>query len=345
MNKNIKELTKLLYMKFLNEDLLSDLEDEDDDDSEFVYNSHKLKLTECSTPELVISFFKSQYDLELISKFFVEFAETMWNAPYMAHSDADKLAEKYNNSIKDNNMKFSPDGGLKITANEICPALGYYYTYAVSFQPNETDIDPEFQLIYRNKPVILKCYTINDHIAFLREVPGKDKLNVLIKQKNEELIKNIPTLVNEVFTHYISQFTIPKRTAEEVSCTGKVYKVTQKDIDRMKKCVETQNYTGFKKITQPAKMVARLAALCIVEGKCIPFDDTMLSFYLYHKPNMDRAQKTTYNRYGPRSTYARRYYRLSNNEDLAAVLGKLREFDNLHLKDVIETYNAYKDQF
>lgn len=112
----------------------------------------------------------------------------------------------------------------------------------------------------------------------------------------------------------------------------------------MKKCVETQNYTGFQKITQPAKMIARLAALCIVEGKCIPFDDTMLAFYLYHKPNMDRV----YNNRGGRNYYGtsrRRYYRLSSNEDLAAVLGKLRAFDNLHLKDVIETYNAYKDQF
>lgn len=40
MNKNIKELINLLYLKNLNEDLLSDLNDEDDD-SEFIFNTDK----------------------------------------------------------------------------------------------------------------------------------------------------------------------------------------------------------------------------------------------------------------------------------------------------------------
>lgn len=52
MNKDFKELTKLL---FLNEDLLSDLNDEEDDDSEFVNQSIYIKLLDCQDESSVIS--------------------------------------------------------------------------------------------------------------------------------------------------------------------------------------------------------------------------------------------------------------------------------------------------
>lgn len=55
MNKDIKELTKLLYIKNLNEDLLSDLDDDDDDDSEFVNQSIYVKLLDCQNEINVIS--------------------------------------------------------------------------------------------------------------------------------------------------------------------------------------------------------------------------------------------------------------------------------------------------
>ena len=54
MNKDIKELTKLLYIKKLNEDLLSDLDDEDDD-SEFVNQPIYIKLLDCQDESSVIS--------------------------------------------------------------------------------------------------------------------------------------------------------------------------------------------------------------------------------------------------------------------------------------------------
>lgn len=121
------------------------------------------------------------------------------------------------------------------------------------------------------------------------------------------------------------------RLYEELTCTGKVYKVVDKDIQRMSKCLLTGNYTGFDAITKPEKMVARLAALFICAKKqgyskmTLGFNDDILLRVITD--------------YAP--------YKTSNNRrgDYIGVLRRLQKFPTLHLKDVIATYNEYINKF
>ena len=122
-----------------------------------------------------------------------------------------------------------------------------------------------------------------------------------------------------------------ERLLEELSCSGKVYKVVDKDIQRMSKCLSTGNYAGFDAITKPDKMVARLAALFICAKKqgytnmTLAFnDEILLRVITGYSP-----YRTKYNKRG----------------DYIGVLTRLQKFPTLHLKDVIATYNAYIDQY
>ena len=144
----------------------------------------------------------------------------------------------------------------------------------------------------------------------------------------KEIIKNL---------NYIFQFD---RIAEELTCTPKIYKVTQKDIDRMDKCIYTKQYSGFDKITKSDKMVARLAALLIVGEKKygwepIKFnDETFLR--LFTKNNQSQHSSTNYRFYGRHRIL---------NVNVFRVFDRIRLFPDIHIADVLATYEKYKNEF
>ena len=147
----------------------------------------------------------------------------------------------------------------------------------------------------------------------------------------DNLFKQIVNLLN-----YIFQFD---RIAEELTCTPKIYKVTQKDIDRMKKCIYTREYSGFDKITKSDKMVARLAALLIVGEdygwEPLKFNDETL-LRLFTKNKNSQHSSTNNHFYG-------RYRKLDVN--VFKVFDRIRLFPDIHIADVLATYEKYKNQF
>ena len=151
----------------------------------------------------------------------------------------------------------------------------------------------------------------------------------------DNLFKQIIERLNEIF-----QFD---RIAEELTCTPKIYKVTQKDIDRMDKCIRTNEYQGFDKITKSDKMVARLAALLIVGEKNYGWqplklnDETLLR--LFTKNNESQHSSTTYRK----SYYPGRYRKLDVN--VFRVFDRIKLFPDIHIADVLATYDKYKNQF
>lgn len=162
-----------------------------------------------------------------------------------------------------------------------------------------------------------------------KDVPSQAKkvIDTFNKENNEDRYTNV---INAVLNIIQSSYKT-ERLLEELTCTGKVYKVVDKDIQRMTKCLSTGNYAGFDAITKPDKMVARMAALFICARKqgytnmtLVFNEDILLRVITGYSP-----YRTRFNRYG----------------DYIGVLTRLQKFPTLHLKDVIATYNAYVDMF
>ena len=156
---------------------------------------------------------------------------------------------------------------------------------------------------------------------------AKKVIDTFNKENNEARYTNV---INAILNNIQSSYKT-ERLLEELTCTGKVYKVVDKDIQRMTKCLSTGNYAGFDAITKPDKMVARMAALFICARKqgytnmTLGFnEDILLRVITGYSP-----YRTRYNQRG----------------DYIGVLTRLQKFPTLHLKDVIATYNAYVDMF
>lgn len=156
---------------------------------------------------------------------------------------------------------------------------------------------------------------------------AKKVIDAFNAENNEVRYTNVITAVIDA----IQEGYKTERLLEELSCSGKAYKVVDKDIQRMSKCLSTGNYAGFDAITKPDKMVARLAALFICAKKqgytnmTLAFnDEILLRVITGYSP-----YRTKYNKRG----------------DYIGVLTRLQKFPTLHLKDVIATYNAYIDKY
>ena len=179
---------------------------------------------------------------------------------------------------------------------------------------------------------VITGYIKRDKIVWevgTKDVPSQAKkvIDTFNKENNEVRYTNV---INEIINVIQSSYKT-ERLFEELTCTGKVYKVVDKDIQRMTKCLSTGNYAGFDAITKPDKMVARMAALFICARKqgytnmTLGFnEDILLRVITGYSP-----YRTRFNRRG----------------DYIGVLTRLQKFPTLHLKDVIATYNAYVDMF
>lgn len=179
---------------------------------------------------------------------------------------------------------------------------------------------------------VITGYIRKDKIAWevgTKDVSSQAKkvIDTFNKENNEVRYTNV---INAVLNNIQSSYKT-ERLLEELTCTGKVYKVVDKDIQRMTKCLSTGNYAGFDAITKPDKMVARMAALFICARKqgytnmtLVFNEDILLRVITGYSP-----YRTRFNQYG----------------DYIGVLTRLQKFPTLHLKDVIATYNAYVDMF
>ena len=111
----------------------------------------------------------------------------------------------------------------------------------------------------------------------------------------------------------------------------------------MVKCLETENFSGFDKITKPEKMIARVTAFFIAaknkgyERYEFKLNDEAIFNYMFNIA----STRTSYTSYGNRYNGNKQH----TYEYTVQMLLKIKQFPTLHLKDVIATYNAYKDKF
>lgn len=356
MNKNIKLLLESLF-----DDEFDDLYNDDASNktSELISNATKItSLGQCDNQEEVNEYFINKYDLnnQVINTVVAVMNEidrcTDNGFFWTSKMDKDKLSDKNKMVIINRNSVIDPETGK-------FQEVYYFICYIGSEQSKKIEFtikQEPYTITYRNKEKVLKSWAVvfnnfgTDYKVIwklikypstpLRRPGDKDKnapINKVIDKINQEQFSNVNKKINEIsiaLKGQVETIFSTKRLADELTCTGKVYKVTQKDIDRMDKCLMTGKYSGFDKITNPDKMVARLAALFIC-AKNRDYKDMQLSFN-------DDILISVITGKNPYRISRNIYY---NRQDYIQVLKKLQLFPDIHLKDVIATYNAYKDQF
>lgn len=367
MRKNIKLLLESLF-----DDDFDEIYDEVPINSTSQQIGDAVKITslgQCDNADDVDEYFINKYNLQ----------NMVINTITDVMSEIDKCTELNEfKSYKFNCDKFTEDNRI-VTLDEnsmvdpVTMKYDYFYTFKCFIGPNKDFsfqiAQQPYEITYRNKQrTILGWYVvfnddnkilwklINLSSTIIRIPMDKDKdkngpINNFIDKLNQTQFSNVNDKISSVIDGlkmHVKQKFKTQRIANELNCEGKVYKVTQKDIDRMNKCLDTRNFSGFDKITKSDKMVARLAALFIcaknrnIKDLQLQFnDDILLSIILGHG---------VYNKssYWKQSNYGHRYssrINMNSKEDFINILKKLQNFPDIHLKDVIATYNAYKEQF
>ena len=339
MNKNIKKLLESLFDDDFNDIYVDDSATQEVSQM-FQDNAKITSLAQCDDIDEVNEYFINKYDLvnnvlNTITNIMSAIKKTHF--PYAIDCD------QFNNDY----CKVSLDrdyATLRENKYFRC-VIGDNFIFNIKRVP--------YEITYRNKPkefeawcvsfpyttdeIILSVCTDNMNTAVNKFITKYNSTQFDINSQQSEIYDASLKQVEKVFN--------TQRITDELTCTGKVYKVVQKDIDRMNKCIDTRNFSGFDKITKADKMVARLAALFIcaknrnIKDLQLQFnDDILLTIILGHKI-YNKSYTHQRGRYGG--------YRInmSSKEDFINILRKLQKFPNIHLKDVIATYNAYKDQF
>lgn len=343
MNKNIKKLLESLFDDDFNDIYVDD--SETSDVSQIIQDDMKItSLAQCDNIDEVNLYFINKYNLvdnvlNTITDIMSAIKETHF--PYAIDCD------QFNNEqIK---ITVETNYSLDIFRKYFKCVIGDNFIFNIKQIP--------YEITYRNKPkefsawcvsfpyttdeIILSVCNISDNMntAVNKFITKYNSTQFDIKSQQSEIYDALVKQVEKVFN--------TQRITDELTCTGKVYKVVQKDIDRMNKCIDTRNFSGFDKITKADKMVARLAALFIcaknrnIKDLQLQFnDDILLTIILGHG-----VYSKSFSGYRGRYGYNRSRINMSSKEDFINILRKLQKFPTIHLKDVIATYNAYKDQF
>lgn len=341
MNKNIKKLLESLFDDDFNDIYVDDTDSDTQEVSQMIQDNSKItSLAQCDNIDEVNEYFINKYDL--VNNVLNTITDIM-SAIKKTHFPYAIDCDQFNNDY----CKVSLDRDYRENKYFRC-VIGDNFIFNIKRVP--------YEITYRNKPkefeawcvsfpyttdeIILSVCTDNMNTAVNKFITKYNSTQFDIKSQQSEIYDASLKQVEKVFN--------TQRITDELTCTGKVYKVVQKDIDRMNKCIDTRNFSGFDKITKADKMVARLAALFIcaknrnIKDLQLQFnDDILLTIILGHKI-YTKSYTRQYGRYGRYGSYR---INMSNKEDFINILRKLQKFPTIHLKDVIATYNAYKDQF
>ena len=229
-------------------------------------------------------------------------------------------------------------------------------------------------LVYRNKPVTATCIYMTDEnkdksinlgyqiinrvakttsrygLAQTRysksqgkyvplETGDHPKLQQMKKEYNAKLWENMNDNIFDFLQNQFNNILHTDKIFAELEAPGKVYKVVQKDYDRMenlfsdsswKQTKYNQILTGFDKITNPNKLIARIFAYFIAaknykaQDQIFQIDENLLLTYFF----------------GHAIWSSRR-----SNDLRTQLILKMKKYPELHLKDIVVTYEAYKDKF
>lgn len=341
MNKNIKKLLESLFDDDFN-DIYAD-EGGTSETSQMIQDNAKItSLAQCDNIEEVNEYFINKYNLvNTVLDTITNIMNAINNTTLYSSIDCKQF-----------NTEFCK---VSLERSYVTDDIKYYFKCVIGDNFIFSIEQIPYEIIYRNKPKEFKAWCVAFPKEIILKVCGipynkNAAVNKFINNYNNTHF-DIEQQRNEIYDVLIKQVEKTfktQRIVEELTCTGKVYKVVQKDIDRMNTCISTRNFSGFDKITKADKIVARLAALFIcaknrnIKDLQLCFsDDILLSIILGQK--VYTKSYTSYyrgKRYGCKSMI-----NMSSKEDYINILRKLQKFPTIHLKDVIATYNAYKDQF
>ena len=342
MNKNIKKLLESLFDDDFNDIYVDDTDSDTQEVSQMINDNFKItSLAQCDNIDEVNEYFINKYNLvDNVLNTITDIMSAIKKTHFPYAIDCDQFNNDYCKVSLDRNY-----ATLRENKYFRC-VIGDNFIFNIKRVP--------YEITYRNKPkefeawcvsfpnttdeIILSVCTDNMNTAVNKFITKYNSTQFDIKSQQSEIYDALLKQVEKVFN--------TQRITDELTCTGKVYKVVQKDIDRMNKCIDTRNFSGFDKITKADKMVARLAALFIcaksrnIKDLQLQFnDDILLNIILGHGV-YSKSYIRQYGRYGGHNLI-----NMNSKEDFINILRKLQKFPTIHLKDVIATYNAYKDQF
>ena len=345
MNKNIKKLLESLFDDDFDDIYVNDTNSDTQEVSQMIKDDAKItSLAQCDDIDDVNQYFINQYNL--VDNVLNTIADIMSVLKEHIMFPFSINCDQFNNEYRK----------VSLDRDYTSRTFDYYFRCNIKNKFIFNIKRLPYEIIYRNKPkefnawyvsfpntkdkIILSVCNISDNMtaAVNKFINNYNNTQIDIKTQQSEIYE---ALIKEVEKTFNTQ-----RITEELTCTGKVYKVVQKDIDRMNKCINTRNFSGFDKITKADKMVARLAALFIcaksrnIKDLQLQFnDDILLNIILGHGV-YSKSYIRQYGRYGGHNLI-----NMNSKEDFINILRKLQKFPTIHLKDVIATYNAYKDQF
>ena len=363
----------------------------DDDDYQQIYNDaaneiagiEDLKLVECTDKGTVSAYLESRTGIrEYLSKFLQDLMDLLASNKYQLEWEH----SRYNNTDPLNRSYMS----WGLFDSYICKGQGprarsQRYPYGINYNWNSTisinipiltqddmttellisvepvTIDNASNLIdgvtvygmkigYQNKAevTLISNYVKNDECTLSDyDIHGKiDSYNNSQDVFGRFLDKTIDTIFEE-------QFNLD-RIVEELTCSEKIYKIAEKDIQRQAKMLKTDSKSqaaGFLKITNKQKMVARLVATFIC---AYYFGDTStkleISDYtflrLFTNNNKTGSTKITpeVSRWTSTHNYrTQRYKNVRSKASCIAILETIRNWPDIHLKDICATYLKYKD--
>ena len=345
MNKNIKKLLESLFDDDFDDIYVNDTNSDTQEVSQMIKDDAKItSLAQCDDIDEVNQYFINQYNL--VDNVLNTIADIMSVLKEHIMFPFSINCDQFNNEYRK----------VSLDRDYTSRTFDYYFRCNIKNKFIFNIKRLPYEIIYRNKPkefnawyvsfpntkdkIILSVCNISDNMtaAVNKFINNYNNTQIDIKTQQSEIYE---ALIKEVEKTFNTQ-----RITEELTCTGKVYKVVQKDIDRMNKCINTRNFSGFDKITKADKMVARLAALFIcaksrnIKDLQLQFnDDILLNIILGHGV-YSKSYIRQYGRYGGHNLI-----NMNSKEDFINILRKIQKFPTIHLKDVIATYNAYKDQF
>ena len=343
MNKNIKKLLESLFDDDFDDIYVNDTQEV----PQIIQDNLKItSLAQCDNIDEVNEYFINKYDLvNNVLNTITDIMSAIKKTHFPYAIDCDQFNNDYCKVSLDRDY-----ATLRENKYFRC-VIGDNFIFNIKRVP--------YEITYRNKPkefeawcvsfpyttdeIILSVCTDNMNTAVNKFITKYNSTQFDINSQQSEIYDALLKQIEKVFN--------TQRITDELTCTGKVYKVVQKDIDRMNKCIDTRNFSGFDKITKADKMVARLAALFIcaknrnIKDLQLQFnDDILLTIILGHKI-YTKSYTHQYGRYGRYGRYGSYRINMSSKEDFINILRKLQKFPTIHLKDVIATYNAYKDQY
>ena len=350
-----------LMNRILNESVFDLLDDDEDyegfsDDEKLLAQQAasnrelmKLSLIGCRTKEDVITYIRQETEIpNLIKAMVAEIKNICYGRNYIVSTTeiAGIIANLYENRFKDITVTRGYSGNINIDI--IFRDLEYHMQLdLINHQNNYTNSNKRVDI--PGEDITCTLCTLTDHrpnamgldfVTGYTKTNGSKARSATVVEKIKDFADNMVTdvKVDKFIDELISNYFHAQRIADELTHEPKPVEITPKDISRMKNIINqgtSMQYQGFDAITDPKKMVARIATLFIIAYK---HHITRINIADLNETDLLKIF-TDAKVYGKNGRY---YHTKEANRIIYSITSpKLKA--PVHLADVLATYKKYKD--